>query len=206
MEVNFRKRDYLITTIKGAIPYIINDSKPFLHVNRTVLIDDFLFKDSYYERGGDMEIHKYVGSTINNYVLFKETPKILKSKRGFYKLNQNLYNEVIARMKPAGYANFVDGKLIINGIEFIEPKDFEDFKKIVKKNEFIIGTEFINTMILKGETLKLLPNNELEVVEIKNNENDYIKYLYSIKEMNGFTLVSENNYKVLYDYFNIINK
>lgn len=205
MKIFLRKRDYLISTIQGSIPYIIDDTKPFLQVNRKILLDDFVYKDSFYAKNGDMNIKKYTAVSVNPYVCFKEISKVLKSKRGNYKLKQEDYHEIVKKMNPAGYAAYDNSTLTINGEICVEPKDFCDFKKIIETETFLVGTDFVNKLIIEGKILQI-KNNELKIVDINKHDDEYLKYIFSINEINALTTISEINYKAMFDYFNILNK
>ena len=197
----FNSKDYVITTKSGYIPYVIDDSQSYFKKARKICLDDLLFKDSFYDKNGSECICKYVGTDLPIIIGYRNTPKILISKKGHYKLTEERYTNVLKQMQASHYFDFPTGKLIYNESEVYEPKDLDDFINCTYK---IVGTQFINDLIEKGMLLYI---KEDKLVSMHLNETDleYQKYMLSIKEMGAFTFISEHNYKVFHDYIENLN-
>lgn len=192
------KIDYAITTTNGSIHYVTQTSEPHFLKPRKIYIDDFLFKDSFFDKNFTVELKKYIGSEMPVLVGYRNKPKILVSKRGHYKLKEDKYNEVIKQMNAEHFFDFKTGKLIYNGNEVYEPKDIEDFNN---SKECMFGTQFINDLTDKG--MVIYENDGiLESKHLNDTDLEYQKYMLSINEITAFTLISESNYKVFYDFIN----
>lgn len=191
-------RDYIITTKSGCIPYIINDSEVYFNKPRKIYLDDFLCKDSFYDKKFSEKIEKYLGIDVPVLVGFKNTPKILISKKGHYKLTEDRYKEVIGQMQAKFYFDFSSGKLIFNDKEVYEPKNLDDFNN---GNQEMVGTQFINDLIDQA-ILIYEENGILMCKHLNETDLEYQKYLLSINEMNAFAYISDHNYRIFYDFMN----
>lgn len=199
------KLDYVITTNAGAIPYIaFPNSKQFLKV-RKVYLDDFLYKDSFYEKGNSMPLRTFIASPEQVCLGFRGDPKILKSKRGNYKLTPGAYEEVIKTMDIALYASYEGNKIYIDEKEVLEADDIPDFMNLLEKGHRLFGTQFINNLIEKRRLLCLSEGVLLEK-DVEECGDDYLKHLVQINEINGMTTISENNYLVFYNFVEEFNK
>ena len=192
------KRDYIITTKNGCIPYIVYDKEIHFQKSRKILLDEFLFKDSFYDKNLTEKIEKYLGVELPVLIGFKNTPRILISKKGNYKLTEARYNEIMNQMQASNYFEYKTGKLIYNGNEVYEPRDLNDFNNSSHK---LIGTQFINDLIDQG---MIIYEKDGVLISKHLNETDYEyqKYMLKINEMNAFSFICDYNYKVLYDFLN----
>lgn len=197
------KIDYVITTSVGAIPYIIDTEKVYLNKLKKVFIDDILYKDSFYDKGNKHSLKAFIGSTTDVILGFKAKPGILTSKRGNYKINAEKYSQIVQDLEVKNFSDFKTGILKIQEREVIEPKDLSEFKSMQERKDVIFGTLFINELTEKGMMIFIDDNNDLQVRHINDSECEYEKYMFSINEMNAFTFISENNYRILNDYFSI---
>lgn len=205
--------DYIITTNIGCIPYIIDTDKEYLKKPKKIYLDDILYKDSFYDKSNKCPIRTFIGIEEDVYLAFRNKANTLSSKRGNYKLKQVKYEELVKELDVTGYADFKTGNLRINSkspevsnefeeSEIIqEPKNLEDFRQKLKDGVKYFGTEFINKMVEDGLLLKIDETGDLKAEHINQSNFEYQKYLFSINEMNAFTFISENNYKIFHDYF-----
>ncbi|KAM0679600.1 hypothetical protein GINT2_002230 [Glugoides intestinalis] len=198
-----RKLDYVITCDKGCIPYVIDCEKAHFEKNRKLFIDDFLYKDSFYDKGFEEDIAKFIGGECKVVLGFKGNERtsknrILVSKRGHYKINKLAYEKVIGQMKIASdnCASFENGDLFLEGEKIVEPRDLEEFNQGCFR---VFGTDFINKMTEEGKLL-IEEEGRLKAKHLNETEFEYEKYLFEIKEMIAFTFISEHNYKVLYEF------
>lgn len=196
--------DYIITTVQGAIPYILDTTEPFLQKKLKVLLDDFLYKDSFYHKGGNLSLQRFIASPTTPYLAFKSKSSTLNSKRGNFKLNKDYYHEIVKIMNPAGFADYETSHLTVNGLKCIEPASLEDFNKLLQKDKLFVGTNFINKMTLEGKLL-IIKDRELTSQNLQDSCHEYVKHMFSINEMNAFTCISKNNYKIFYEYSELLN-
>lgn len=192
--------DYAITTVQGAIPYIIETGRAFLNKPRLVLLDDFLYKDSFYDRGGDQPLREFIASEADVYLGVRERPCLLKSKRGNFRVSRSRYDEVVARMKADVFADYDTGRVTRGGTELVEPADIDELARLISEGKRLFGTGFINRMTESGRVLSI-EGGCLCCRDIGETDHEYVKYMFSIKEMNAFTFISENNYRVLFEFF-----
>lgn len=200
-----RKLDYVITCDKGCIPYVIDCEKAHFEKHRKLFIDDFVYKNSFYDKGFEESIAKFIGGDCKVLLGFKGNERtakhrILVSKRGHYKLDKVAYEKVIEQMKMDinDCAGFENGSLFLEGEEIVEPKDLKEFNE---GNFRVFGTGFINKMTEEGKLL-INENGKLRSKDLNETEFEYEKYLFGIKEMLAFTFLSEHNYKVIYEFVN----
>lgn len=207
--------DYVITCKSGFIPYIIDTTDASLRKCKKIFLDDFLYRDSFYEKGHVQEISKYIASEfpvclgfLGNLRTAKE--RILVSKRGNYKISKERYEKALEQMQvPKGFhAEFESGELWVNGKAVYEPTDLDDFNKILvakkETRDIVFGTAFINQLTEKGEML-FIEDQVLKTRHINETEFEYQKYLIRIKEIVGYTFIAESNYKTFYSYLNSFN-
>ena len=190
---------YCITTDRGTIPYVIETDAPCFQHPRLVYLDDFLYKDSYYDKGGDEPIASFIGCTTDVYAVFKHKPGVLLSKRGNYKLKKEAYAKFVGVMKPAQAAEYETGRLTVDGENLVEPADLEDFKKLLRSGCRLFGSAFVNEMVAKGLLLEM-KEGELVAARLEDSSHEYIKYAHSINEMNASTFLAEHNYQTLHEY------
>lgn len=191
---------YAITTVQGAIPHIIDIEQAFLQHPRKVYIDDFLYLNSFYHKGGEAMLQKFIGSPTAVYLAFKEGPCVLKSKHGNYKLAPDTYNEMVTRMAVGAHADYTTGKLWHRGAELVEPASVAEFNEMLASGARLFGTGFINKMTQDAMVL-CIADSRLAAKSIEETDNEYVKYMLSINEMNAFTFISESNYRVFHEYF-----
>ncbi|KAI5169576.1 hypothetical protein PAEPH01_0828 [Pancytospora epiphaga] len=197
--------DYVIATTQGAIPYILETDKVFLRKPRLVYLDDFMYKGSYYEGGGVLPLKDFIASETEVYLATKGAPSILTSKRGNYRLSSDLYEEVSQRMEVKMKADYKTGIISINGRKLFQPSDLDEFNQLINQGAVFFSTEFVNKLTDAGNIL-LIKNGILCAGSILESENEYIKYMYSINEINAFTYMSESNYRVLHEYFELLKR
>lgn len=195
---NESKRNYVLTTVTGMVPYITDYTNDHFKKTRKLFLDDFLQKDSFYDRGLSTDIKKYVGCDEEVIIGFKKTPKVLESKKGNYKLTEDKYKQTVINMNANCYADFSTGKLLYEGEEVYEPVDLDDFNNSTAK---LFGTSFINQMVDKGELL-YIDGDRLCSKSILDSEDEYHKYIWSLKEIISFTMLAEKNYKVFSEFLN----
>lgn len=217
-----RKINFVITTEKGIIPHIIDGPVYDLKKPFKIFLDDFLYKESYYEKN-KLSIHEFIG--IQNegkriLVSAKYKGSVLVSKKGHYKLSEVDFKNVIDRIKSSNEilinADYKENRLFMDEIEVVEPKDLNDFNRLVdiKEGNLIFGTDFINKisneaclLYQKDSVLISIHINDSNVNDFKNINNlEYIKYLYSIKEMNSYSFITEYNYIYFNEYITNFNK
>lgn len=196
-------KDYIITTKMGLIPYVIDYEHPHFKKVRKVFLDDFLFKDSFYDKNLEEDLRKFISVEGDIILAFKNEKDIKKkqhilySKGGNYKLTEERYNQVLKAMKiENNYTNFTTGKTHYNGMEIYEPKNLDDFLSCENP---LCGTQFINNLTDQGIML-YIEEGSLKSRHLNDSDNEYEKYMLSINEMGAFTFLSENNYKALYEY------
>lgn len=200
------KLDYVITTSKGCIPYIVDTDKDFLTKTRKVYLDDMLFKDSFYDKNCRCPLKVFIGSNSEVVVGFRHKPPVLVSKRGNYKLTQEKYKNVLGAMECQSFADFNTGRLSLDQNDVVEPKNLDDFNELVR-SQSLFGTQFINDLIDEGMMLYIDNGSHLLCSRhLKDTGFEYQKYLLSINEMNAYSFVSENNYRVFYEYIEMKNK
>lgn len=193
--------DFVISTDKGMVPYLIESKVYNFNKPMKIFLDDFLYKDSFYDKGNVFPLNKFVGRE-SLLLSFKNKRNTLTSKKGNYKLTDTKYNEVIKNMGPVR---------IESENETIEPKDLEDFNNIIKKaQKTVFGTSFINKMTEAGDLLFI--NVDSKTVFSKNITSDinienieYYSYLHSIKEINAFSFISEWNYQKFKEIIDLLN-
>lgn len=196
-----RKAQYAITTIMGSIPYIVNDTQPFLDKPRIVFLDDFFYKDSYYHKGGTMPLQKFIASSTEIYLATKNNkPALLSSKRGNFRVSSDVYAEVLERMKVSAHQDYLTGKLTVDFATLNEPVDLDDFVQKVKEGHRLFGTGWVNRLT-EAHCLLALEDGKLSSQSVNATEHEYVKYMASIKEMNALTFISEHNYRILDSYF-----
>lgn len=204
--------DYVITTTKGCIPYITDTKKSFLSKKIKVYLDDFLYKDSFYDKNTKYPIKNFISAEEEVIVGFKGKPTPLISKRGHYKLTKEKYKETLALMGANTYAEYDTGKIFFDKTEIIEPADLDSFNLLLQSESngsLIVGTQFINDLVEKSMILYCKKMDgakiELSAKHLNDTEHEYQKYLLSINEMNAFAFVSETNYKNFHDFVKIVN-
>lgn len=219
---NHPKIDYVITTVKGTIPHVIDGPVYDLNKPFKIFLDDFLYKNSFYDLQNKLSIDKFIGVEDKTILLsFKNKSSCLISKKGNYKPSREKYNEILDLMKPETNnnilipADFNNGDLFLNGIKVVEPVDLDDFNNIIKNNTNVIfGTEFINKLTDEAHLLyynddQLLCVHLNDASTIKNFENlfnlEYYKYLLTINEMNLYSYICEINYLTFNNFINEFN-
>lgn len=202
---------YFISTKSCVVPHVIDaQSIPSTNKNVKIYIDDILYKDSAYEGGLDLEIKEFCAfSNIKTCLGFRNKPNTLVSKRGHYKLKKQKYEEILEVLKPDYYADFDTGKIFIDENELVEPKEVEELIELLNRGHLVFGTEFINNLVNQGMMMKF-DGFKLDVCEIFDCKccgdlsTGYLKYLWSIKEMNALTYLAIHNYNVLDEVFEAI--
>ncbi|KAI4293028.1 hypothetical protein PAPHI01_2302 [Pancytospora philotis] len=195
------KPAYAITTILGSVPYIIDTDRPFLQRPRLVLLDDFLYKDSYYHKGGQLPLKDFVAAGTDVLLGTRgERPAVLSSKRGNFKVTPEMYRETVERMGVAAFSDYHTGRLEYGGAELLEPSDAADLAAKIAQGHLLFGTRFINQLTETGQLL-LIEDGALIVKHVNDTEHEYVKYMLSIKEMNAFSFISEQNYRTIDEYF-----
>lgn len=193
--------DYVITTSIGCVPYVVDCEHAHFRKMRKVLLDDFLYKDSLYDKNFEADLKTFIGTDSEVVVGFRndslcKSTRIIASKRGNYRLTEERYNEVLKLMKVDRFADFKTGEIRVNGLVLVEPTDISEFTKSDTK---IYGTHIINELTNKGMLL-LIEDSGLTCRHLNDTDFEYEKYLLSINEMNAFTFISEHNYRVLFEY------
>jgi len=195
---------YAISTSIGAIPYVIECDHPEFRRPKIVFLDDFLFKDSIYDKNqkvslvdliGGAETAGEIGLAFRNATACKNN-RILTSKRGNYKLTPERYSEILALMGVETHAEFKTGVLRMNGGEVVEPTALSEY---VRGTETVFGTQIVNDLTAKG-MLIYLDGDKLSCKHLNETDHEYEKYMLSINEMNAFTFIAEHNYKALYEF------
>jgi len=278
---------YVISTIQGAIPFIPLPDSPVYNAPRLIYLDDFLYKDSFYEAlaggstgalapnasdsvsdhsGTGYPIAAFIGTTQEVIVAFrgkeavrkrenmrnsgenmcnsesvakneancnsKDTPggeignkkpkfRLLRSKRGNYKLTEDRYNETIKKMSAKNCADFFTGEVKYNDFCVIDPETLEEFNEKFSKgraenqpqdtqppgnqprNRLLFGTSFLNNLSKEGRILTVNSGDGslFGSVHINDTEEEYTKYLYSINEINAFSFIAGKNYEIFGRYF-----
>lgn len=199
------KLDYVITTLKGCIPYVVDTEKVFFDKTKKVYLDDMLFKDSFYDKGCRCSLKTFIGSGNEVAVGFRHKPSVLVSKRGNYKLTQGKYKSVLEAMECKFFADFGTGRLSLGQRDVIEPRDLDDFNKLAESHT-LFGTQFIDDLVDAGMMLYIDDEKHLLSRHLKDTDLEYQKYLLTINEMNAYSFISENNYKVFHEYIEMKNK
>lgn len=194
------KPSYAITTVQGTIPYIVETDRVFLQRPRKVLLDDFLYKDSFYHQGGAEPLKSFIGSDTDVYLGVRERPGLLRSKRGNFRVSRDYYSEIVAKMGVEVFADYATGKIVHGGAELAEPADLGELITMLEGGTRLFGTGFVNRMTEAGSVLRI-EDGKLVCRDISETDHDYVKYMFSIKEMNAFAFISENNYRVLSEFF-----
>ncbi|EOB15047.1 hypothetical protein NBO_10g0037 [Nosema bombycis CQ1] len=143
---------FLISTVTGQIPNIIKNSKiESLKGDLILYLDDFLYKDSIYDTEGcEISLKELCAIDENKKILlaFRNTPKVLSSKRGNYKLTKEKFLKVLNIMKPDYYVDFTTQKMInfkdkseIDG-KFVDPKTPEEFYNLTKEKKYFYRYKF----------------------------------------------------------------
>lgn len=194
--------DYLITTTVGSIPNIIrNEELESLNKGLIFYADDFIYKDSPYEKL-EMPLREFCNVPKNRkiFLLCRNKFRIFESKRGRYKITAEEYEGFVRRMQPDYCSDTLD---------VIDPQTFEEFLSVVDKKVEWVGTSFLNNLVEKGKMLKFNQDGVLEVGDIYNCRdgdccslsNGYLEYLYSINEINAFYYLAVHNYNMLNKFF-----
>lgn len=206
-----KELSYIITTNTGVIPNVINPKEhSSLSKHVKLYLDDFLFKDSFYDLGGELSLKEFCKIDEKIALGFKNTPKVLTSKRGNYKLTKEAYEKVLGIMKPDYYSDYDTGKLSIEKKEVVEPKDLETFCALIKTEGIIVGTGFIHKLVEEKKMLKLM-NNKIEETNAFDCDccgdlsPGYLEYLCSINEMNAGYYLTVHNFNFINDLFTQIN-
>ncbi|ELA41086.1 uncharacterized protein VICG_01879 [Vittaforma corneae ATCC 50505] len=196
------KIDYVITTSIGCVPYVVDCEHAHFKKTRKVFLDDFLYKNSFYDKNFEADLKTFIGTDSEVILGFKSSDalckntRIIASKRGNYRLTEARYNEILKLMKVDKFADFKTGKIKVNNLELVEPKDLSEFTKCDNK---IYGTQLINELTESG-LLLFIEDSKLACRHLNDTDFEYEKYLLSINEMNVFTFISEHNYKTLFEY------
>lgn len=199
--------DYLVTTESGCVPYIIDMEGEYLQKGLKVYVDDFVYKDSFYVRGGESTIRQFIGACQPVYLSFRGRPSVLTSKRGNFVLKSEAYSQLAQRMRPEGAADYSTGRLVVNGLECREPASLGHFMEMVGGTGAVLfGTGFINGLIREAKLLVNI-NGRLETRALKDSgaEYEYEAYMLSINEMNAYTFVAESNYRAIHEYVQWLN-
>jgi hypothetical protein len=202
-EAALQMPEYIITTKLGMVPHII-DTAPFPSLNKMLKIymDDILYKDSFYDKELELPIKKFCCTDKKVAVAFRDKPGVLISKRGHYKLSRKRYMEVVEVLDPDYHADFDTGKVFVDGDEVVEPSDMGDLIQKLKEGWKVFGTQFINDMVNAGKMLSF-EDDRVEVREIYDCgccgelSKGYLRYLWSIKEMNASSYLAIHNYNTL---------
>ncbi|KAF9763946.1 hypothetical protein NGRA_0952 [Nosema granulosis] len=212
------KSKYLISTVTGQIPNIVlHTETDSLKGGLILYLDDFLYKDSIYDtQNCDISLRELCAINKDREILlaFKKSPKTLFSKRGNFKLSKERYSQILKIMKPDFYLDYSTLEIISTlennsklEYKFVEPKDCNEFYELAKKGGYFLGTNFANE-ITKNKQMIKFENNKLEVVDAfdctccGDLEKEYLGYLLSINEINGFTYLTTHNYNILKEVIN----
>lgn len=193
--------DYIITTAQCVVPHIIDlDEDEALKKPIVIYVDDILYKDSYYDKGGTKTLKEFLAIENEVILAFREKAKTLVSKRGNYKLTNDRYEELLSVLKPDHYPDFQTAKNCYRGTEIIEPKSIDDLPNQILSGAKILGTGFIKEMSEKGKMLKIVDNrifvkNIFDCSCCGDLSSGYLEYIYSIKEMNAMKYIMLHNIK-----------
>lgn len=124
---------FLISTVTGQIPNVVRHTDTeALKGDLMLFWDDFLYKDSYYDNDQcTLSLREFcsIDGDRNIFLGFRNTPKILKSKRGNFKLTKERYEKLLIVMKPDYCVDYTTQNVInlkdnsIHTKKYIEPKD-----------------------------------------------------------------------------------
>lgn len=193
---------YAISTVTGAVPYVIDYASTVFKRPKVIFLDDFLYKNSIYDKNQKIDVATLIGANTGIAVAFrnptacKKGIRIITSKAGNYKLTSDMYKNIINLMNVKTCADFNTGVLVIDEKEFVEPVDLNGYAKC---QNVIFGTQIINKLTSDGMML-YVDDATLKCKHLNDTDNEYEKYMLSINEMNAFTFISEHNYRILYEF------
>lgn len=200
--------EYVISTVKGCVPHVVDLEKPhFMDRSFVIYADDFIYPGSYYLLPGKkMNLKDFLRLPGKIILMFKQGTKptrkannrVLKTPGGEYKLNLDVYNQFIAVGKPDIFASFETNDV---GFEIKFPESVGDFIEGLKSNT--VSSGFVNELTDQG---KVVANGSAVPVEdydfgcdcCSMHKPEYFKYLWKLKEINAFMLIQNHNLKTLH--------
>lgn len=195
--------NYAISTYHGCVPHIID---PQFTAPYIIYVDDILYKNSYYSHRPELSLSEFLNLKNKLILKFRDGTKpsrractrSLLSKHGKLIITKEEYERLIKIAKPDFYDSFVPDITNKNNIGCIgEPKDISDAINMLEDGK-IIGTEFVNVITNEG---KIIDNEKIMSVDeygfscacCEKYSAEYIKYIWSIKEINAFTILQNHN-------------
>lgn len=204
--------DYVITTRLCTVPHVADPScVKSLSKTVKIYVDDVLYKDSAYDKGLGMTIKEFCSISGKVCVGFKNKPKVLVSKRGHYRLCRKRYEEVMKVLCADYHADFDSGKIVVNGLEEVEPSDVEELVRLVNGGHMLFGTGFVHGLVENGLMMRfvcgsLSVNKIFDCSCCGDLSPGYLRYLWGIKEMNAYTYLTVHNYNVLEEMMEFVGE
>lgn len=200
--------DYVISTCKGCIPHVIDVTQNIcFQKHYLVFADDFLHPDGYYvSQSPTCSINTFIQIPYPVIVAFRHSIKptrraktrVLQTFQGSHRVTKTMYEQFIARSKPAMHASFETSKV---EVEIVEPSDLDDACRLLKKG-CIIGTLFLNEMTNRGLLIDLdngarsTPVTEygFQCCCCVQHRKAYIEHLWFINEIVCLSIIQNHNY------------
>ncbi|RVD92669.1 hypothetical protein TUBRATIS_008190 [Tubulinosema ratisbonensis] len=200
--------DYLISTEKCCIPHILKIQQN----NGIIVYLDDIF--DYYMKNS-LEINKLMNISNKIALCFKNKKKpskknktrIIFTPHGNKLIKEEEYYNLIKIIKPFYYEDF-NNFIIKNENEsfnYFTPKNLEELIELVKENK-IIDTLFINELTNQGKMIHDGKIGEIKKCDCCDFKEEYLKYLFEIKEINSFILIQKHNFNELNKIIKQLNK